>query len=61
MIIDIEFERECYKCEGSSKWSGVKCESCSNTGKVVTELGEALLEFLEHQGIKPATMRGEKS
>lgn len=56
MIIDIEFERECGKCYGTSTWMPDKsCEVCKGKGKVATELGEALLEFLERHGIKSAT------
>lgn len=59
--INIEFERECYSCLGRSVWSNdEQCETCNSTGKVPTGLGQELLEFLERQGIKPATMRGEK-
>lgn len=50
--INIEFERECGKCYGSSQWSGVACDRCNNTGRVPTELGVELLEFLERHGIK---------
>jgi hypothetical protein len=46
----IEFERECYKCYGTGgQYTGKGCERCDNTGRVPTELGEKLLEFLEHQ------------
>lgn len=51
--VNIEFEHECYKCEGSSQWSGVVCDRCNSTGRVPTELGVELLEFLERHGIKP--------
>lgn len=55
--VNVEFERECYKCYGSSAWMPDKiCDACNNTGRVATELGEALLEFLEHQGIKRAAI-----
>lgn len=47
--ITIEFERECYVCYGGSRWSGKDCNRCANTGRVATELGEQLIEFLEHQ------------
>ena len=54
--VNIEFERECYKCYGSSAWMTDKtCEACNSTGRIATGLGEKLLEFLEHNGIKPAT------
>lgn len=53
--IIIEFERECGKCYGTAAWmSDKKCEACNNTGRVSTELGEKLLEFLEHQGFTKA-------
>lgn len=54
--IRIEFERECYKCDGASRWiAGQQCDRCNNTGRVATELGQELLDFLEHQGFKRAT------
>lgn len=56
--INIEFERECYKCYGTSAWMTDKsCEACRSTGRVSTELGDKLLEFLEHQGIKPTATK----
>ena len=60
MNIEIEFERECYKCYGTAAWMPDKqCDACGNKGKVPTELGDALLEFLERQGIKPVTSTKE--
>lgn len=60
MNIEIEFERECYKCYGTSAWMPDKqCDACGNKGKVPTELGDALLEFLEHRGFKPVTSTKE--
>lgn len=56
--VKIEFERECSKCYGSgyllsTKEEGKKpCERCHSTGRAATELGNELLEFLEHQGFK---------
>ena len=59
--INIEFERECYSCLGRSAYMAEQCGTCNSTGKVPTELGQELLEFLEHQGVKPVTIReGEK-
>lgn len=52
--INIEFERECFKCSGTSAWMLDKsCEICGSTGRISTELGDKLLEFLEHNAIKP--------
>lgn len=53
--VNIEFERECYKCYGngyllSSKGEKKPCERCCGSGRAPTELGRELLEFLEHQG-----------
>lgn len=48
--INIEFERECGKCYGTGgRYTGKGCERCGDTGIVPTELGERLIEFLEHQ------------
>lgn len=64
--INIEFERECSKCYGhgyllSATEDRKPCERCRSTGRIPTELGVELLEFLEHQGIKPASVeQGEK-
>lgn len=56
--IDIKFERECSKCYGNGYLLSAEdrkpCERCRGTGRAATELGSDLLEFLEHQGIKPA-------
>jgi len=58
--VNIEFERECYKCFGGSTWwPDRKCERCGNTGRVPTELGEKLLEFLEHHQTRTATTSRE--
>lgn len=65
--INIEFERECYKCYGASaawlpdKTPDKTCEVCHNTGQVPTELGRKLLEFLESQGFKRLTAITEGS
>lgn len=57
--ITIEFEQECHTCYGRSAWMPSEpCATCRSTGKVPTELGRDLLEFLENQGFKPAV--GEK-
>ncbi len=57
--VNIEFERECSKCYGHGYLLSLKekkpCERCRGTGRALTGLGNELLEFLEHQGIKPAT------
>lgn len=50
--IEIEFERECYKCYGASRWSGKPCETCLDTGRVATELGDQLMEFLKNQKVR---------
>ena len=60
--VKIEFERECFKCYGSGYLLGkgdqrLRCDRCNGSGRVATELGHELLEFLEHQGIKPASTR----
>ena len=48
--ITIEFERECYKCYGTGgQFTGKGCEVCGNTGYTATQLGNQLVEFLEHQ------------
>lgn len=53
-VIEIEFERECFKCYGTAAWMpDESCDACGSTGRVATDLGEKLLEFLEHQGIRP--------
>jgi hypothetical protein len=58
--IKIEFERECGICYGRCAYMpGDKCERCNNTGRVPTELGRDLLEFLEHQGITTKVREGE--
>lgn len=49
MEMNIEFERECYKCYGGSRWSGENCDNCANTGRVATQLGDELMEFLKNQ------------
>lgn len=49
--IDIEFERECFKCYGASRYRESKCSICGSTGYVSTDLGDKLLEFLEHRGL----------
>lgn len=52
----IEFERECYSCHGRSGWMPSEpCTTCNSSGKVPTRLGQELLEFLEHQGLIPAS------
>lgn len=49
--VKIEFERGCYTCYGRSAWMPSEpCATCRNTGRVPTELGRDLLEFLEHHG-----------
>lgn len=54
--VKIEFERECYTCLGRSAWMPSEpCETCNSTGRIATELGRDLLEFLEHQGIRSAS------
>jgi reverse gyrase len=50
--MNIQFERECYKCEGDSRYSGTNCERCLNTGKVATKLGDELMEFLKNQQVR---------
>lgn len=56
MDVTIEYERECGVCHGRSAWlSDYKCENCNSTGRIPTEEGRGLLEFLEHQGFRPAT------
>lgn len=53
--VNVEFERECGKCYGTSAWMPDKvCDACHSTGRIATKLGEALLEFLANQGIKPS-------
>jgi DnaJ-class molecular chaperone len=54
--IKIEFEHECYICGGRSTWTRSEpCQTCNSTGRVPTELGRNLLEFLEHQGFQLPT------
>lgn len=57
--VEIEFERECYKCYGNgyllSPTEKKLCERCHGTGRAPTKLGRELLEFLEHYGIRPPT------
>lgn len=59
--INIEFECECFKCYGNGYLLSNKgtdapaCERCNGSGRAATELGRELLEFLEHNGIKPST------
>lgn len=50
--IKIDFEEECSKCYGNGYLSGERnpCERCHGTGYAATELDDALLGFLEHQG-----------
>lgn len=61
--VRIEFERECSRCYGNGYLLSVKgadrppCDRCNGSGRVATELGNELLEFLEHQGIKPPSTR----
>lgn len=63
--LDVEFERECSQCYGHGYLLSVAedrkpCEQCRGTGRTATELGVELLEFLEHQGIKPASVEQGK-
>lgn len=58
--VKIEFEQECYKCYGDSAYMPDRpCDRCQSTGRVPTELGHQLLEFLERHGIKPPTTTRE--
>jgi hypothetical protein len=60
--VRIGFEHECYKCYGngyllsSSGEEKKPCERCRGVGRAPTELGDELLEFLEHQGFKPVLL-----
>lgn len=63
--VKIEFERECSRCYSNGYLLSVKgtdrplCDRCNGLGRVATELGNELLEFLEHQGIEsPSSERG---
>lgn len=57
--VEIEFERECYKCYGAYRSGSEPCTRCGGAGYIATELGEKLLEFLEHHGIRPPTTTKE--
>jgi DnaJ-class molecular chaperone len=48
--MDIQFEHECFKCYGRGTHTGSTCLVCDGTGRLLTDLGERLMEFLEHQG-----------
>lgn len=61
MDIEIEFERECFKCGGSSRWSGKDCGNCGNTGRVATSLGDELIEFLENQQKRDAAKKSKEN
>jgi DnaJ-class molecular chaperone len=59
--VEIKFERECGICFGrSARTKGDICTNCNSTGRVPTQLGRDLLEFLENQGFKPATTNESK-
>lgn len=60
MEIDIDFERECYRCDGSTRWSGKGCEACANTGRVATSLGDELMQFLENQKRRDAAAKARE-
>lgn len=60
--VNIEFEQQCRTCYGRSTWmTSEPCASCRSTGRVPTELGRDLLEFLEHQGFKPTLNQPEQA
>ena len=62
MDIDIEFERECYKCYGTGgRYTGEGCEACANTGRVATSFGDELMEFLKNQKQRDAAKEAEES
>lgn len=52
--VSVEFEYECLRCYGRSRYLQEDCEQCFKTGLVPSELGEKLLEFLEHERAREA-------
>lgn len=63
--VRIQFERECGECYGNGYLLTARdeikgsCPKCKGCGSIATELGQELLEFLEHQGFKPTTSTKE--
>ena len=52
--IDLDFDQRCPECQDGStqtyddgKWGEEPCLSCNGTGRVPTEFGQALLDFLK--------------
>lgn len=73
MTIDLELEKQCPSCDGKgvvSEWfveyssakykAGDACPNCKGLKYETTELGDALIEFLERRGLtvkKPYAFR----
>jgi DnaJ-class molecular chaperone len=50
LFMAIELDRECEICEGSGILGHCECENCYSRGRITTDAGERLLEFLRrHQ------------